>query len=97
MVSVPKQMHSFVLGEGIFEAGQVKKFYPKTSVAAVNLTVPLSVGDRILIKGKTSNFEQVVESMQIEHDNVQRCAGGQCVGLKVTHRVREHDVVYKKM
>ena len=97
MALMTKQMHPFALEEGVFEAGQVKKFYPKTSVAVVNLTVPLSVGDRILIKGATTEFEQVVESMQIEHDNVQRCAGGQCVGLKVTHRVREHDVVYKKM
>jgi len=55
----------------------------------------LAVGDRILIKGSTTDLEQVVESMQIEHKDVQRAEAGQSIGLKVKERVRENDTVYK--
>jgi putative protease len=55
------------------------------------------VGDTIALKGPTTDFEQVVESMQIEHQNVQSAKAGQSIGLKVTQRVRENDMVYKKL
>ena len=63
----------------------------------MELTAPLSVGDRILVKGPSTDFEQVVESMQIEHKNIQKAETGQSVGLKTTQRARERDVVYKKL
>jgi selenocysteine-specific translation elongation factor len=50
-----------------------------------------------MIKGPTTDFEQPVESMQIEHNNVQRAEAGQSIGLKVAQRVRENDMVYKKL
>jgi hypothetical protein len=62
----------------------------------IELKAALSVGDTIAVKGPTTDFEQNVDSMQIEHKNVQRAEGGQSVGLKVMQRVRETDVVYKK-
>jgi putative protease len=55
------------------------------------------VGDTIAIKGPNTDFEQVVDSMQIEHKNVQRAEKGQSIGLKVAERVRETDIVYKKL
>lgn len=83
--------------ENVVEVGRVTHFFAKISVAVVELTAPLAVGDRILIKGPTSDLEQVVESMQIEHENIERAEAGQSIGLKVEQRVREIDIVYKKL
>lgn len=83
--------------ENIVEVGRVTHFFTKISVAVIELKAPLAVGDRILIKGPTTDLEQVVESMQIEHKNVQRAEAGQSIGLKVNQRVREKDIVYKKL
>ncbi|MCK4424615.1 translation elongation factor-like protein [Candidatus Bathyarchaeota archaeon] len=83
--------------ENVVEVGRVTHFFAKISVAVVELTAPLAVGDRILIKGPTTDLEQVVESMQIEHENIERAEAGQSIGLKVEQRVREIDIVYKKL
>lgn len=83
--------------ENLVEVGRITHFFSKISVAVIELKAPLSVGDTVLIKGPTTDFEQVVESMQIEHKNVQRAEAGQSIGLKVAQRVREKDVVYKKL
>jgi putative protease len=77
------------------EVGIVSHFFTKINVAVVELTSSLSVGDRILIKGPTTNFEQTVNSMQIEHENVTVAKAGQSIGMKVDERVRENDTVYK--
>lgn len=77
------------------EVGRIAHFYPKISVAVVDLKAPLAVGDKITIVGKTTRLEQVVDSIQIEHKDVGSAGPGQSVGLKVTGRVRETDVVYK--
>ena len=53
------------------EVGRVTHYYPKISVAVVELKNSLKVGDKILIRGATTNFEQIVESMQVEHKDVQ--------------------------
>ena len=79
----------------LVEIGRVSHYFSKISVAVIELKAPLAVGNRILIKGSTSDIEQAVDSMQIEHENVQRAEAGQSIGLKVKERVRENDVVYK--
>ncbi|MBU5678347.1 MAG: translation elongation factor-like protein [Candidatus Aenigmatarchaeota archaeon] len=75
--------------------GKVTHFYPKISVAVVEVLDEIKVGDEILIKGKTTNFKQIVESMQIEHEQVEKASKGDSVGLKVVERVREGDEVFK--
>ncbi len=77
------------------EVGRVTHFYPKISVAIVEMSGTLRVGDKIRIKGKTTDFTQVVESMQIEHKNIEEAKPGDVIGLKVNERAREKDVVYK--
>ncbi|MBS7654811.1 MAG: translation elongation factor-like protein [Candidatus Bathyarchaeia archaeon] len=77
------------------EVGRVTHYFTKIGVAVVNLTDTLSVGDKILVKGAVTNFEQTVESMQIEHKNVNIAQSGQSVGLKVNQRVREGDKIYR--
>jgi len=79
----------------LVEVGIVSHYFTKINVAVIELKAPLAVGDRILIKGSTTDLEQVVESMQIEHENVQRAEAGQSIGLRVNDRVRENDTVYK--
>lgn len=81
----------------VVEIGHITHFFSKISVAVIELTASLVVGDTIVVKGPTTDFEQRVESMQIEHNNVQQAEAGQSIGLKVADRVRENDTVYKKL
>jgi putative protease len=83
--------------ENIVEVGRIKHFFSKIGVAVVELRAPLAVGERILVKGPSTDFEQTVESIQIEHENIQRAEAGQSVGLKLAQRARESDAVYKKL
>ena len=83
--------------DAVIEIGNVKHFFSKISVAVVELMLPLSVGDRILVKGPSTDFEQTVESMQIEGKAIPRAEGGQSIGLKVVQPAKEKDVVYKKL
>jgi len=83
--------------EEVEEIGRITHFFSKISVAVVELTASLAVGDTIVVKGPNTDFEQKVDSMQIEHVNVQRAEAGQSIGLKVAEHVRERDVVYKKL
>lgn len=83
--------------ENVVEVGHVTHFFTKINVAVVELSATLAVGDTILIRGPTTDFEQVVGSMQIEHENIERAEAGQSIGLKVEERVREEDIVYKKL
>ena len=79
----------------IIEIGKVTHYFSRINVAAIKLKAPLILGDRILIKGRTTNFEQIVDSMQIQHKNIEKAEAGEEVGLKVKDKVRANDVVYK--
>jgi hypothetical protein len=82
--------------ENVVEIGRITHFFSKINVAIIELKAPLNIGDTIAIKGPNTDFEQVVDSMQIEHENVQHAEKGQSIGLKVAQRVRETDAVYRK-
>jgi len=75
--------------------GTITHYYDKIGVAIVELSDKLKVGDTIAIEGKTTKFTQKVESIQIEHINVEEAGGGESIGLKVDQKVREGDKVYK--
>jgi putative protease len=75
--------------------GKITHFYPKISVAVVELEDALNVGDKISIERETGTFEQTVESMQIEHENIEQAEAGQSIGLKVTEKTREGAKVFK--
>ena len=83
------------MSEELQEIGKVTHFFTRINVAVVELKAPISVGDKILIKGPTTDLEQTIESMEIEHEKVTRAEAGQSIGLKVSDRVRENDTVYK--
>ena len=75
--------------------GTVEHYYTKIGVAVINLEDELSVGDKISIEGATTNIQQTVDSMQVEHENVDVAKAGDSVGLKVVDRVRPGDNVYR--
>ena len=77
------------------EIGKVTHYFTKIGVAVVKLSGELKVGDTIHIKGHTSDFTQTVDSMQIEHKQLEKAGKGKSIGLKVTDHVREGDVVCK--
>ncbi|MEW6162812.1 MAG: translation elongation factor-like protein [Nitrospirota bacterium] len=77
------------------KVGTISHVYKKIGVAVVELSEPLQTGDTIHISGSHTDLTQKVESMQIEHQNIQRAERGQSIGLKVNGEVREHDLVYK--
>jgi len=83
--------------EELDEIGRITHFFSKINVAVIELKAPLKVGDTIVVKGPKTDFQQVVDSMQIEHENVQTALAGQSIGLRVVQRVRETDVVFKKL
>ncbi len=83
--------------EELAEIGRITHFFSKINVAVIELKASLKVGDTIVIKGPTTDFQQVVDSMQIEHENVQTALAGQSIGLRVVQRVRETDAVFKKL
>ncbi len=77
------------------EIGSVSDFFARPVVAGVTLTGPMKIGDKIHIKGHTTDLEMVVESMQIDNVNVTQGKAGDAVGIKVTDRVRRGDAVFK--
>ena len=75
--------------------GIVIQYFAKPEVAAIQLTDgEIKVGDTLRFKGTTTNFEQKIESMQIDRVPVQSAKTGQSVGIKVKERVRQHDKVF---
>ena len=76
--------------------GKVTHFFGKASVAAIGLTAPVSVGDTIVISGATTEFEQVISSMQIDRQDIEKAEAGQEIGVKVKDKARVGDMVYKK-
>ena len=78
------------------EIGKVASYFSKIGVAAIDITKgTLKVGDKIHIKGHTTDIEQDVDSIQIEHQSVPEAKPGDSIGIKVKDRVRDHDIVYK--
>ncbi len=75
--------------------GTVSDFFAHPVVAAIELTAALNVGDKIRIKGHTTDVELNVESMQIDNEPVQEAKAGDSIGVKVPERVRGGDTVYK--
>ena len=76
------------------EIGKVTHYFSRIRVAVLELSGELKVGDSIHILGHTTDFEQLVGSMEINHEKVQSVGPGDDVALKVTRMVREGDKVY---
>ncbi|MBN1505128.1 MAG: translation elongation factor-like protein [Candidatus Eisenbacteria bacterium] len=77
------------------KVGFVEHYFDKLGVAAIRLTGPLKVGDKIHIKGHTTDVEQSIDSIQIEHASVPSADNGADIGVKVKDKVRQHDEVFR--
>jgi hypothetical protein len=76
--------------------GRITHYFSHLSVAAVQLQAPLAVGDRIHIRGHTTDLVQDVSSLEVEHAAVQGAGPGDDVALKVDDHVRDHDLIYRE-
>jgi putative protease len=78
------------------KVGEVTHYFPHVNAAAVKmLKSGLKIGDEVYIKGHTSDFREVVESMQLDHVPITEGKRGQEIGLLVKSRVRIGDGVYR--
>ena len=77
------------------EIGKVSDFFAKPVVAGIALTATLKVGDKIHIKGHTTDMELIIDSMQINNVDVTQANAGDAIGVKVSERVRRGDILYK--
>ena len=75
--------------------GKVTHYFSKIGVAVIELSDTLKVGDTIRIVGGETDFNQVIESMEIEHQKIEIAKAGDLVGLKVSQKVRDGYKVYK--
>lgn len=76
------------------EIGKVSSYFKHVDVAAIKLSGQLKVGDKIHLKGHTTDFEQEVDSMQIEKKKVAKAKKGDHIGIKVPEKVRPNDKVF---
>ncbi len=74
--------------------GMVTHYYDRISVAVIALSGPVRLGETVQLLGRTTEFEQQVGSLQIDHEYINEAESGQEVALKVIERVRPKDVVY---
>lgn len=76
------------------EIGRVSSYFSHVEVAAIKLSGKLKVGDKIHIKGHTTDFEVPIKSMQIERKNIKEAKKGDHIGIKVPEKVRPNDRVF---
>ena len=77
------------------QVGVVEGFFARASAAVIKLKKGIKQGERLYIKGHTTDLQQVVESMQINHQEIAEANKGSTIGLLVRARVRPNDVVYR--
>ena len=76
--------------------GKITHYFDNISVAVIELSGPLKAGETIrIIGGEDTDFEQEIDSMEIEHEKIKKAKKGNVVGLKVKEKVREGYKVYK--
>lgn len=77
------------------KVAKIIHYYDKIGVAVFQVSAPIKVGDKLKIKGHDSEFEQIVSSMQIEHQNISEAKKGDNIGIKVDQPVKEGNEVFK--
>jgi len=82
------------MAEDLKKVGTVSHYFSKINVAGIDVEDTIKVGDKVRIKGNTTDFEQKVESMQIDMEAVEEVKKGDEIGLKVDEKVRRGDGVY---
>ncbi len=83
------------MSKELVKIGYVSHYFSNIEVAVVELIDGLKIGDKILIKGATTDFSQLVDSIQVEHEPVSEAVDGDSIGLQVRYRVRSGDQVFR--
>jgi len=77
------------------EIGKVTHFYDKIGVMVVKLTDKVSVGDAIKIKRGDEEIEETIESMQVEHENIEKAKKGDEIAIKISGKTKEGAIAYR--
>ncbi len=77
------------------KVGKVTHYYDNLGVAIVKLEATLKVGDKVKFEGHGADFEQEVDSLQVEHKQVEKASKGEVIGLKTVKEVKEGTEVKK--
>lgn len=75
--------------------GKISHYFGKIGVAVIELSDVLKVGDKIKIIGGETEFEQVIDSMEVDHKKIEEAKAGDSIGLKIEQKAREGYKVYK--
>jgi len=78
------------------QIGRITHYYSKIGVGIIELSGKISVGDNLHFKGNSTDFEEEVKTLQVDHEEVDSAKKGDQVGIKVPEKVRDGDKVYKK-
>jgi len=77
------------------EIGTVGHYFNGLHVAAIHIEYGhMQVGDRLHIRGHTTDMEETILEMQVNNTEIRECGVGAYVGVPVHEKVREHDHVY---
>jgi putative protease len=74
--------------------GVVTHYFNHLGVGIVKTSSPLKVGDKVHVKGHTTDFKQSINEMQLNHKSIDEAKKGQEVGIKIKEHVREGDELY---
>ncbi|HYN48730.1 MAG TPA: hypothetical protein VER83_07665 [Candidatus Nanopelagicales bacterium] len=85
-----------MLHESAEAIGTVTHYFGHLSVAAVRLTEPLVVGERIHVHGHTTDLIETISSMEVDHHRVERAEPGDDVAINMGDHVREHDLIFRE-
>jgi translation elongation factor EF-1alpha len=76
------------------EIGVISGYFVHVGVAAIKLSGKLALGERVHIKGSTTDFEQEVDSIQINNKDISEAKKGDHIGIKVIEKVRPNDKIF---
>lgn len=76
------------------EIGIVSGYFAHVGVAAIKLSGKLKVGERVHIRGHTTDLEEEVDRIEINNKEVSEAKKGDHVGIKVAEKVRPNDKVF---
>ena len=78
------------------QIGSITHWFGKIKVIVIDISKgKLEIGDKIRVKGQTTDFTKTIKSMQLDGESVEKAKKGQSVGVKVSKRARRTDSVYK--
>lgn len=78
------------------EIGKITHIFDKIDVGILELSSALQVGDTIHVSGSSTDFEQIIDSIQVEHQNIDKAKKGDIVGIKLSEKAKVGDKIYLK-